>query len=208
MKIVFLPDFVAYPICYFRMLRKLGSRVAGTTVNYNDYWPYVSVSELGVAIASSNACDQIDAIVGYSFGAFVAIEVADVLSRRGGMVRLHLIDPPDRRTLGSTVPVEIEARLRANPSYQYLFDLIECDATRRDCALSNIAFLADVAATVQINHPCTIYVAGDHTSSKDRLEQFTFLHQSTRVVHCPGFNHSSIVDCDAIVEDLSRGELG
>jgi pimeloyl-ACP methyl ester carboxylesterase len=204
MRVVFLPDFVAYPICYFRMLRALGSRVTSESVNYNDYWPYESVAALGAAIAGSSRCDEVDAIVGYSFGAFVAVEVADILSRRKPMARLHLIDPPDRRTLGSTLPVDIETRLKTNPAYQYLFDLIECDLTRRDCVLGNIGLLADLSATLQIRHPCTVYVAGDHKSAAARLEQFQFLHHDTKVVPCPGFDHRTIVECAAIVDELSQ----
>ncbi|WP_456720489.1 MULTISPECIES: hypothetical protein [unclassified Bradyrhizobium] len=175
-------------------------------MNYNDHWPYGSVAALGAAIASSRGCDEIDAIVGYSFGAFVAIEVAEVLFRRGAMARLHLIDPPDRRRLGSTNPIDIETRLRANPAYQYLFDLIECGLTSPDCVLSNISLLTDVATPLQINLPCTVFVAGDHTSSMAQLEQFHFLHQDTKIVYCPGFNHNSIVDCREIVDALSSCE--
>ncbi|MFK4490037.1 hypothetical protein [Bradyrhizobium sp. USDA 336] len=204
MRVIFLPDFVAYPICYFRMLRKLSKRVTSDVVNYNDYWPYESVATLGAEIASKRVSAEVDAVVGYSFGAFVAIETASVLARSGAEVKLHLIDPPNRTMLGSTVPIEIEARLRANPAYKYLFSLMECDLTHRDCVLSNIVFLADVAAALQIELPCTVYVAGDHATSRAQLEQFHFSHQDATIVHCPGFNHNNIVDCEAIVDGICR----
>ena len=204
MKVVFLPDFVAYPICYFRMLRKLGPRVIGEKVNYNDYWPYVSVAALGAAIAGDRICDGLDAFVGYSFGAFVAIEAAQALARRGTKTRLHLIDPPDRKAQGSAVPIEVEARLRANPTYHYVFDLIECDLTRSDCVFGNVSFLSDVAEKLQIDLPCSIYIAGDRDGSSAKVEQFRFSHRDRNVVYCPGFNHHDIVDCDVIVDNILR----
>jgi hypothetical protein len=204
MKVLFLPDFVAYPICYFRILKKLGPHVIGQSVNYNDYWPYVSVAALGAAITGKGTCNGADAIVGYSFGAFVAIEVARALARAGTRVRLHLIDPPNRKALGSSTLIDVERRLRNNPAYRYVFDLIECDLTRRDCVLSNVAFLSDVAAEVEVDGPCFIYIAGDRADWAAKVKQFRFSRQDPDVVYCTGFNHNDIVECDMIARSICQ----
>jgi len=183
---VFLPDFAGYPICYFGIRALLPAELPAIYCDYTRRWPYASVPELARMICGDLPCGDIGAVIGYSFGAHVAIEVAASLVRAGQVPRLVLVDPPALADVAALATRDVSAILRTHPDYAYLSDLVECELASFECMAGNIAALARVAVPVALPCPATILLAGDRPAPPE-------LRDAVAVYHLPGCDHRSIL---------------
>lgn len=143
MKLICFPDFVGHPICFSALGRALKGRVSLVQVNYSDYWPYSSVGALARNIAQEHDLNTVDAVLGYSFGAYVA---ACCVARRGlasAPQPVLLVDPPRLSELRGLDPAAIAQRLEADPQYAYIDDLVDAQLVSRDCVHGNILLLSE-----------------------------------------------------------------
>jgi pimeloyl-ACP methyl ester carboxylesterase len=197
---LFLPDFVGYPICFFGLRALLPATLPTTYVDYTGYWPYESIPELARAICADLPRHGIGLVIGYSFGAYVAIEVAALLAAEGMEPRLLLIDPPVLADAAALAARDVDQVLRSHPDYAYLFDLIDCDLARLDCMIGNIAALGRVGSPVALPVPCTMLLAGERAApaefgGNDDLE----LHS------LPDCDHRSILSQLATIGHIVNG---
>lgn len=156
---VFMPDFVGHPICYFAIQPQLPR-----TAHYVDcaaHWPYASLRALAASVHVALADASITAIVGYSFGAYVAIELARRVVATGARPRVVLIDPPALADVAALAAGDLAALLRARADYAYIDDLIACELVQRDCVLGNLAQLAQLGAPDALPCPTTLVLAGE-----------------------------------------------
>jgi pimeloyl-ACP methyl ester carboxylesterase len=158
MTTIFLPDFVGYPLCYLALRRQLPDDARAVFLDYNGYWPYASVTTLVDAIAAALPVEDVTTIVGYSFGAHVAVMLAERLRTAPALV---LIAPPAIATMPPRSAAEIEALLRSRDDYAYVFDAVACELTSLDCMVANIAMLARLPARRRVGAPGTLFLAGD-----------------------------------------------
>lgn len=183
---VFLPDFVGSPICYFGIRARLAESQPAIDCNYLQHWPYASVPELAHRICEDLPGDDVGVVVGYSFGAHVAIEVAARLVGAGHVPRLVLVDPPALADVKRLARDEIATLLRTDPQYAYLHDLVACELASFECMEGNLAALARVEPPLVLHAPATILIAGDNRVPPE-------LHDAGAVHHLAGCDHRSIL---------------
>jgi hypothetical protein len=188
MSAVFLPDFVGYPLCYLRLQTEIGA--GATFVDYNRYWPYPSVAALAAAIASDLPAD-VRTIVGYSFGAHVAILVSDLLRRGGAAPEVVLIDPIATAALPARTAAEVEALLRERADYAYVFDAIDAGLTDLDCVLANVALLAALPARACPHG--VMFIAGGPAAARAVLAELDGDRELLDVQCLDGCDHRSIL---------------
>jgi pimeloyl-ACP methyl ester carboxylesterase len=195
---LFLPDFVGYPFCYLGLRAVMPDSLSAIYIDYNEYWPYESVEELADAIIQSLGTADVRIVIGYSFGAYVAIEVANTLAGAGHAAKLVLIDPPRITAVSSLSEAEIESRLHQRPEYQYVFELIECELTSLACMVTNIRALGRLPERLPIQVGGTVLVAGDRAKAEEVLRGFEYLAGSLQVVCLEDCDHRSIVAHHAV----------
>nr|BFD43895.1 hypothetical protein FFPRI1PSEUD_53940 [Pseudomonas sp. FFPRI_1] len=140
MKLICFPDFVGHPICFSALGRALKGQASLVQVNYSDYWPYSSVEALARQIAEEHDLTALDAVLGYSFGAYLA---ACCVARSTAPGRpLLLVDPPLLAELRGLAPDAIARRLAADPQYAYVDDLVDAQLVSRECVHGNILQLS------------------------------------------------------------------
>jgi thioesterase domain-containing protein len=198
---LFLPDFVAYPFCYFGLRAAMPDSLSALHVDYNEYWPYDSVTALADAIIGSLDTADVRTVIGYSFGAYVAIDVVNTLAAAGRAVEVVLIDPPRITAISSLTEAEIESRLRERPEYQYVFDLVECELTSVACMVTNIQALGRLPERLPIHVRGTVLVAGDRARAEEVLSGFDHRAGSLQVVCLEDCDHRSIM-AHHVVRDL------
>jgi pimeloyl-ACP methyl ester carboxylesterase len=185
MTAVFLPDFVGYPLCYLRLQAEAGD--SAIFVDYNRYWPYPSVATLAAAIAADLPAD-VRTIVGYSFGAHVAILLAGLV---GDTPEVVLIDPIATAALPARTPAAVEALLRERADYAYVFDAVDAGLTDLDCVVTNVALLAALPA-----RSCprgAMFVAGGLAAAQAVLAELDG-DRTCLEIHCAaGCDHRSIL---------------
>lgn len=94
--LLLLPDFVGHPICYQRVWAALEARFDLRVANYHVHQPYEDIASLAAAVRDALGNWQPDAIVGYSFGGLVGLELAGVWQIPGPLVMIdthRLADP-------------------------------------------------------------------------------------------------------------------
>ncbi|AWV02719.1 hypothetical protein DM992_25440 [Burkholderia sp. JP2-270] len=201
-RLLFLPDFVGYPICYFDLEKKLAGTVDAHLIDYNAFWPYDSVDELAAAIVESVVGEHYHAVAGYSFGAHVAVRVANVLYARGTVSHLHLIDPPVLAEVGA-IAHDVEAQLKRDARYRYVFDLAECELTDLDLVFRNVRLLDELPKRYPATLPCSLYVAGDDQRYIACADQFVGDGVPITQFAIAGTNHREILQCASLARALA-----
>jgi thioesterase domain-containing protein len=201
MTVVFLPDFVAYPLCYLGLQSQLPAGAPVAFVDYNRHWPYHSVPELVDAVASGLVADTPHAIVGYSFGAHVATLLGEQLARAGDASQLVLIDPPILAAMPTRDSAEIEVLLRGRDDYRYIFDAVDCELTSLECMVANIELLSRLPSRRRLSAPTTLFVAGG-TAAADAVVAELDVAAALEVVCISHCDHRSILQDPAVVGKL------
>lgn len=75
-RLLLLPDFVGHPVCYQRMRPTLEAHFDVRIANYHVHHPYENVAALASAVRRHLGDWRPDAVVGYSFGGLVGLELA------------------------------------------------------------------------------------------------------------------------------------
>lgn len=204
---LWLPDFVAYPFCYLGLRAALPETAAAAIhVDYNDHWPYRSVDELAASIVRTLDGAAVDAVIGYSFGAYVAVEVAGALGGEGRAVELLLIDPLPPTAISSLAAEDIEAILRGRPEYGYVFELVDCDLTSLECMVTNVQALGRLAEPVPVGGRGTLLVAGGRAKAEEVLRCFDCPAGRLDVICLVDCDHRSIVS-HPLLRDLVAAKL-
>lgn len=203
MTALFLPDFVAYPACYLGLRRTLPDDASVLFVDYHDFWPYPTPGALADRIVKEYEAVTLDVVVGYSFGAHIALLVAEQCAGAGRPVQLVLLDPPLLATRSVREPAQVESLLRASPEYAYVFDLVEAGLATLDCVLSNVAMVTRVSVPRSLPAPSTIYVAGDEARVTALLQELVPGSAPVDAVALPHCTHQSVIK-DPSVETALR----
>lgn len=201
MTTLFLPDFVGYPLCYGPLRRQLGPGARAVFADYNAYWPYPSLDRLVAQLTAryADAADRVDTVVGYSFGAHAALLLAE---RLGAQVRdLVLIDPPALARTPRRTAADVEALLRSNPDFAYVFDAVDSELTDLACVLGNVAMLADAPAR-RVTAPGTLFVAGGPERAHLVLAELDGLTDALAVITVSDRDHRSILADPAVTARL------
>ncbi|MUZ58624.1 thioesterase domain-containing protein [Agrobacterium vitis] len=201
--ILLLPDFVGYPFCYMGLMKDLGEAVVAVAEDYNDYWPYGSLEELAASIVSRHRGQQVTKVVGYSFGAHLAAHVIAAITRQGGgSPQLFMIDPPALEGLAGIDRAKILKRLQQDESYQYIFDLVDCELSNLDCMVENIWLLTSAQTSMPPSKAARIFMQQDRETQIPPESLHRYLGEFTRLSYVKECNHQTILKDEHVIEQL------
>ncbi|MVA58559.1 thioesterase domain-containing protein [Agrobacterium vitis] len=201
--ILLLPDFVGYPFCYMGLMKDVGEAVVAVAENYNDYWPYGSLEELATRIAIRHKGRQVTKVVGYSFGAHLAAHVIAAITHQGRAVpQLFMIDPPALEGLAGIDRAQILERLQQDESYQYIFDLVDCELSNLDCMVENIWLLTGVETSMPASKAARIFMPQDRETHFKPGSLLRYLEETTELSYVKDCDHQTILKDLRLIEEM------